>query len=222
MTNYPSDTDATLDVVGEFLASTEGRTEEVTLFANQRATQELEELYKRQNKLLKASHDTADERTYGGDEFRSELDEINSQIPALEEKVIASRSVWTMRALRRDELVAIEKEFPLPRMPIPTDNLESKQSQAAWKRRSDEYAAQVQEVNEKRAIAEIAKSCVSVETARGRASGVTHMQLHKMLDAEYGKYRIDLLHGAVKDATDEERKEMPRPKSSSTSGSDQA
>ena len=204
------------------------RREKVTLFSDQAGIAELQKLWEQQDELTNRLEALGDDPTAGqvaiGDRsprraLAAEIEAVADRIEELEEVVAASRSVWTIRPLRSEEIDEIDEALPRPAMPRPT---QEQQSTDKGKKRFEAlfaaWAKAAAVVDVERILTKLAKAVVSVEMPSGTVDGVTVSQLQAMEQAEYGNQRITLLEQALTRANTLE-KEPNRPFSSSDSES---
>lgn len=206
------------------------RRETVVLFSDQAGIAELQKLWAEQadiEKRLDAMDDGAGPRQVAIGErsprrtLEAELAALEERIEEVEERVDASRSVWTIRPLRSEEIDEIDDALPKPIMPRPTQEQQS--NDKAKKRFESLFTAWTKAasaVDVERILTKLAKAVVSVETPNGKLDGITVAHLQAMEQAEYGNQRITMLEQALTRASTLE-KELSRPFSSSDSESTQ-
>lgn len=211
-----------------WLATGTTRRETVKLFSDQAGIAELQGLWAEQADLEArleglGEEPAAGQRAMGEKSERrtveAALAALDARIGEVEERVEASRSVWTVRPLRSEEIDEIDEALPRPAMPRPTQ--EQQTNEKAKKRFEEIFTAWAKAsavVDVERILAKIAKAVVSVETPAGNLDGVTVDHLRAMEQAEYGNQRIAMLEQALTRANTLE-KEPTRPFSSSDSGS---
>lgn len=217
------------DIFEGWIATGTVRTEEVDLYADEAGLKKLAELYARQDELVaeiaQSEDDSQSTQRAVGEKsavarLKKQLNDVEKQISEIETRVDGSKSTWTMRALREEEIQEIKARHPLPSMPTPTqEQLTTDKGKARWEKIRQKYERDISAVNDARVLDEIALSCTSVETARGKSNGVSVERLHGILKAEYGGRRIAKLSNAKNRATNGES-EIPRPFSRSSSEED--
>lgn len=206
-------------VMKAWLSTATTRTEEVVLFADQEAVEQLAGLYAEADELNaeveKSKKPAASQRAVGEKSPAAALDarveELQSKIDELEQQADASKSVWTLRALTRKELSELNAQFqepPVPQLPPKAAPAKVKEK---WERDRDAWKAEALAIGEEHTLAEISLAIVKVVSAGGETDTVPVEDLRAILDAEYGDYRINMLQDAVKRASSNE-KGMSRPK----------
>lgn len=196
------------DLMDWIASGTVGR-RQVTIYNDVAAGKRLVEIQARLNELA-----PVDDRDEDGDQPLSasappEVAELEAEAADLLDRLDASKAVWTVRAVSKDDVDATFDEVPAPRRPVPSQETTEK----ARKREEDAFNTWVRasnEANQERRLHLISRAVVSIETVRGAADGATVDQLRAMQSRPHGAQWVDQLHAAVEAATEVEP-DVPRP-----------
>lgn len=152
---------------------------EVILYADDEAGQELlaamgalESLGWTEDGATRDGDDaTRSERSLAGD--GAEIEELKARALAAQERLDASRSVWTVQALSSEESSEILESLPLPTMPVPPKESAGDRERARYQKQFLEYRKAAERVEKEQQYALLARSIVSVERPSGITTGVT-------------------------------------------------
>lgn len=212
MSDTTPDIDLSGDVFESWLESGTIRRVTVTLYNDPTLEADIAELEQRRAEL----EETGAERML---DEPSGLAQLARDEEALLERLEASKSTWTVKAILDTEFDKANAAHPEPEAPRTLPLAAPKKAKEQWVRDRDAYVQASAEAERERRLMLIAAAVERVETWRGTAHGITVEQLRKMLTggeqnaewAAYGAYRIKVLWEAVKEARRGDVK-VPAPK----------
>lgn len=140
----------------------------------------------------------------------SEVEDLLVQAYAAQERLDASRSVWTVQALSTDTSTRIIDAHPLPKPPTPPKESAGERERERYQDRWLAYRETADKVQREQRYALLARAVVTVETPHGTAEGVTIAQLHAIDARPGGQKWIDKLWAALDEAQAEDP-DVPRP-----------
>ncbi|ROR95981.1 hypothetical protein EDD28_0551 [Salana multivorans] len=129
---------------------------------------------------------------------------------AAQERLDASRSVWTVQALSSETADDIMAEHPLPKMPTPAKDSASERERERYQERYLAYRESVDRTQREQRYALLSRAVVSVETPHGTAEGASVEQLHAIDARPGGQKWIDRLWSALDEAQTQDP-DVPRP-----------
>jgi hypothetical protein len=137
---------------------------------------------------------------------------IVARMEALWERWEASKALWTVRALSKDDIDATFDAVPVPKRPIPPLEKAGQKAQERFVEALNDYQHEAAKADEERKLHILAAAVVSVETSRGTAEGVTVDALKRLRSRPHGAHWIDRLYRAAEAATQGDQ-DIPRPTS---------
>jgi len=160
----------------------------------------------------------------GGEEVLGSKDvfaELDAEGERILERLEASKSVWTVRALSNEELEAIDAEHPFPKPPVePGRGADESKMRKYREYLNGEYAQALDAAVNAQQYAVLVAAFVKMETPRGSTETVTVEQLKKLNSVPHGGKLLERLAQAVKDANQSEV-EIAAPKSRASSETSQ-
>jgi len=148
---------------------------------------------------------------------KSPLQKLEAEGEEILERLQASKSVWTMRALSNEELEEIDAEHPIPKAPVdPGRGADAAKLKKYREYLNGEYAQALDAAVNAQQYAVLVAAFVKMETARGSTESVTVEQLKKLNSVPHGGQLLERLAAAVKEANRSEV-EISAPKSRANS-----
>jgi hypothetical protein len=178
-------------------------TREVTLFIDHETYQATRVLVKELRQLenvdrdLPVSVDMNAERVARIEAIKAELAELN-------DKLAASKMVWTMRALSDVEIQESMDAVPGPRLPIKPDGVLTEKTQTKWEARANEYGEAKVKADGERRLWVVQKATQNIVTTAGETDTVTIETLKGLQARPHGAAWINKLYAAVEEATSQE------------------
>lgn len=156
---------------------------------------------------LKDVQDEAEERSLDDEDPASE---IMARMEELYTRWEASKAVWTVRALSRDEASEIVDRIPVPDGPGKLADTATAAEKSAHNAALKSWLRQSQRAQDERNLEFISTAIISVETAKGTARHASVDTLRRMRSRPHGAHDIERLVAAVNEATQGEV-EISRP-----------
>jgi hypothetical protein len=132
-----------------------------------------------------------------------EIAALEEELAGVEERLFASRMVWTVRALSRDEIEATFDQCPDPKLPVPPKDGAAKAVHDKWMEKVSENQKGIRNADRTRELLMIQAATESVETARGVRDEVTVEELRAIRSRPHGAAWMDQLSEAIAAATNE-------------------
>lgn len=156
---------------------------------------------------LKTAQDDATERSLDDED---ESAEILARMEELYARWEASKAVWILRALSRDEASDIVDRIPVPDGPGKLADGATEAQRSAHGAALKAWLRQSQRAQDERNLEFVAAALVSVETAKGTVRHVSVDTLRRMRSRPHGAHDLERLVSAVNEATQGEV-EISRP-----------
>lgn len=202
------------NIFDEWLESGTVARQQVTIYADQAATEELDAL---QAELEALEKDSAPRTISEPSRARA----LESRFEELRERWEASRITFTLAPIERDTIHRIFEKLPNPPEPPRAAQSAPKKVKEDAEKARRAWALEVDRQEAERVLHLLAESIVRVERPGGSASSITVEQLRAMRDAKYGVPRINRLWAAYQ-AVMAEAAELPTPTLPGNSGSGRA
>lgn len=155
------------------------------------------------------------------DEPSPEVAELLQVAEAAQERLEASRSVWTVRALSDEEREEALSLVPEPKLPLPPKDNAPEQLREKFAKRAQQYGIDKVEADRKRKVVRLAMAIESIERPGvGAVSSVTVETLEALRSKPHGSQWIAKLAAALDDAQNSDPS-VPRPTSLGRSTSTQ-
>lgn len=146
------------------------------------------------------------------DEPDPEVAELLEVAQEAQERLEASKSVWTVRALSEEEAEATFEAVPLPKMPMPPKDNSPEKDRLKFARQAQEYGSAKVESDRKRKLLQVAAAVVSVERGGRSVDSVSVEMLEALRTRPQGEQWIDKLAAALNEAQKSDP-DVPRPTS---------
>ena len=184
-------------------------TREVDIYIDHAAYQELVEVEAEQASLeaeLAEARESALTLHSAGriEELAEQITALETAITAASAALVASKMVWTVRALSDTEISASIKAVPLPKAPLKPEGYLNDKVLAKLQNQAHAYAAAKVAADKARKIWMVAEATVAITTTSGTKTGITVGELERLLDRPHGAMWLNTVYDAVEAATSQE------------------
>lgn len=194
--DYLPEDPATFDMDGWLSTGTVVR-REVPAWADQVAARRAQEIDARLTELGVGTAPEGDVPLDAEDENVEEIEALTAEAAEVTDRLAASKVVFTVRGITDDEIEAVIKEHPAPRLPMGAPAKASPEQQQKALDRLARYTAAKAEVDAERLLHQIALCVETVTTPTGTAHGVTTDGLRRLKGEAFGGHLLERLWGAI-------------------------